>query len=86
MKRYVLVLQLWSFITFTIGNSSDDQIELPPQNALVAWALLTLILLILNDLEPNGDISTALAALIFLSVTLLYGEKLWKRLEQAVGK
>lgn len=81
--RQVVVLQMASFLTFTLGRGKDASI--PDQQQLVAWALLTIILLVGTDLDTTAEVSAALAWLIFLAVMFQYGTRFFARLGSMVG-
>ncbi len=67
----VVVMQLASFLVFVIGRSPDN-VQVSESN-LWGWALLTIILAIGVDMGSVGEVSAALAVLIFVTVMLLYG-------------
>jgi hypothetical protein len=83
--RHVVVLQLVSFLAFTIGSSKGKTVQLPKPQQLTAWGLLTIILLVGVDLDTTAEVSMALAWLIFISVMLLYGVSLGNKLSTMVG-
>lgn len=86
--RHVVVLQLVSFLAYTIGSGlkgKEQKVTLPAPQQLTAWALLTIILLVGVDLDSTAEASMALAWLIFISVMLLYGVQLGNKLSTMVG-
>jgi len=83
--RQVMVLMVVSFLTFSIGRGAQTKETVPEQPQLVAWGLLTVILLVGTDLDTTAEVSAALAWLIFLSVMLLYGTSFFNRLAAMTG-
>lgn len=75
-RNTVIGMQTISFLVFTIGRS-PSKVQLPPSNQLGAWALLTIFLAIGVDMGSVGEVSAALAVLIFVTVMLLYGVDLF---------
>lgn len=74
-RNTVVVMQMASFLVFTVGRSPNN-VQLPPSWSLGSWALLTIILAIGVD-TGMGEISAALTILIFVTVMLLYGVDLF---------
>lgn len=100
-SRSVLLLMMASFLVYSLGStpaqlSSGDprhrtQVDklaftVPAPQQLAAWGALTFILLIGSDLESTAELSSAMAMLILIVVLITYGESLFNRLSNTVGK
>jgi uncharacterized membrane protein AbrB (regulator of aidB expression) len=75
--RWTVVLMMGTaFAVFTIGRNPKN-IELPDSQALWSWALLTIMLAVMVDIEATEEVASALSVAILVTIMLLYGEQVF---------
>lgn len=75
--RWTVVLMMGTaFAVFTIGRNPKN-IELPESEALWSWALLTIMLAVMVDIEATEEVASALSVAILVTILLLYGEQVF---------
>lgn len=75
--RWTVVLMMGTaFAVFTVGRSPKT-IEVPESNALWSWALLTIMLAVMVDIEATEEVASALSIAILVTVLMLYGEQVF---------